>query len=169
MVCLFAVNRIHFLIRPKGSVTIPLISDFLRCVSYCSKEHKSVWKQIMSTEAVSVFKLRERKDNSLKKKPFCCWKSSVKRNTDVFLEMRNWIKKCEESFLITHIFLRGFTYMSHFAYACKMRCPLNLVLENSEYLWFYWTFCIVILDCGLKLHKLLNHTLVMLQKWLEIH
>ena len=59
--------------------------------------------------------------------------------------------------------------MSHFAYACKMRCPLNLVLENFEYLWFYWTFCIVILDCGLKLHKLSNHTLVMLQKWLEIH
>ena len=28
-------------------------------------------------------------------------------------------------------------YMSHFAYACKMRYPLNLVLENSEYLWFY--------------------------------
>ena len=28
-------------------------------------------------------------------------------------------------------------YMSHFAYACKMRCLLNLVLENSEYLWFY--------------------------------
>ena len=27
-----------------------------------------------------------------------------------------------------------FLYMSHFAYACKMRCPLNLVLENSEYL-----------------------------------
>ena len=54
--------------------------------------------------------------------------------------------------------------MSHFAYACKMRCPLNLVLENSEYLWFYLTFCVVILDCGLKLHKLLNHTLVILQK-----
>ena len=60
-------------------------------------------------------------------------------------------------------------HMSHFAYACKMRCPLNLVLEKSEYLWFYWTFCIVILDYGLKLHKLSNHTLVMLQKWLEIH
>ena len=59
--------------------------------------------------------------------------------------------------------------MSHFAYACKMRYPLNLVLEKSEYLWFYLTFCIVILDCGLKLHKLSNHTLVMLQKWLEIH
>ena len=28
-------------------------------------------------------------------------------------------------------------HMSHFAYACKMQCPLNLVLENSEYLWFY--------------------------------
>ena len=25
-------------------------------------------------------------------------------------------------------------YMSHFAYACKMRDPLNLVLENIEYL-----------------------------------
>ena len=25
-------------------------------------------------------------------------------------------------------------YMSHFAYACKMRYPLNLVLENIEYL-----------------------------------
>ena len=60
-------------------------------------------------------------------------------------------------------------HMSHFAYACKMQCPLNLVLENSEYLWFYWTFCIVILDYGLKLHKLSNHTLVILQKWLEIH
>ena len=59
--------------------------------------------------------------------------------------------------------------MSHFAYARKMRYPLNLVLENSEYLWFYWTFCIVILDYGLKLHKLSNHTLVILQKWLEIH
>ena len=58
--------------------------------------------------------------------------------------------------------------MSHFAYACKMRYPLNLVLENSEYLWFYWTFCIVILDYGLKLHKLSSHILVMLQKWLEI-
>ena len=28
-------------------------------------------------------------------------------------------------------------YMSHFAYACKMWYPLNLVLEKSEYLWFY--------------------------------
>ena len=55
-------------------------------------------------------------------------------------------------------------YMSHFAYAYKMRYPLNLVLESWEYLWFYLTFCIVILDYGLKLHKLSNHTLVMLQK-----
>ena len=53
--------------------------------------------------------------------------------------------------------------MSHFAYACKMRYPLNLVLENSEYLWFYSTFCIVILDYGLKLHKLSIDTLFMLQ------
>ena len=27
--------------------------------------------------------------------------------------------------------------MSHFAYARKMRYLLNLVFENSEYLWFY--------------------------------
>ena len=47
--------------------------------------------------------------------------------------------------------------------------PLNLVLENWEYLWFYLTFWIVILDYGLKLNKLSIHTLVMLQKWLEIH
>ena len=59
--------------------------------------------------------------------------------------------------------------MSHFAYMCKMRYPLNLVLENSKYLWFYLTFWIAILDCDLKLHKLLIHTLVMLQKWIEIH
>ena len=50
-----------------------------------------------------------------------------------------------------------------------MRYPLNLVLESWEYLWFYLTFCIVILDYGLKLHKLSNYTLVMLQEWLEIH
>ena len=31
-----------------------------------------------------------------------------------------------------------------------MQYPLNLVLENSKYLWFYWAFCIVILDYGLK-------------------
>ena len=39
----------------------------------------------------------------------------------------------------TTVFVNKFQemYMSHFAYACKMRCPLNLVLENSEYLWFY--------------------------------
>ena len=59
---------------------------------------------------------------------------------------------------------KTYTHMSHFAYACKMQYPLNLVLEKSKYLWFYLTFCIVILDCGLKLHKLSNHTLVMLQK-----
>ena len=55
-------------------------------------------------------------------------------------------------------------YMSHFSYVCKMRCPLNLVLENWEYLCFYLTFWIVILDYGLKLHKLSIHTPLMLQK-----
>ena len=59
--------------------------------------------------------------------------------------------------------------MSHFAYVYKMRCPLNLVLESWEYLRSYLTFWVVILDYGLKLDKLSIHTLVMLQKWLEIH
>ena len=54
--------------------------------------------------------------------------------------------------------------MSHFACMCKMRCPLNLVLESWEYLQSYLTFWVVILDYGLKLHKLSNHTLVILQK-----
>ena len=36
--------------------------------------------------------------------------------------------------------------MSHFSYACKMRFPLNLVLESSEYLWSYLTFWVVIVD-----------------------
>ena len=54
--------------------------------------------------------------------------------------------------------------MSHFCYACKMQYPLNLVLESWEYLWSYLTFWVVILDYSLKLHKLLIHTLVMLQK-----
>ena len=53
--------------------------------------------------------------------------------------------------------------MSHYSYVCKMRCQLNLVLENCKYLWFYLTFWIVILDYGLELHKLLIHTHVMLQ------
>ena len=47
--------------------------------------------------------------------------------------------------------------MSHFSYLHKMWCLLNLVLENWKYL-----FWIVILDGGLKVHKLLIHTLVML-------
>ena len=70
---------------------------------------------------------------------------------------------CIENYIYI-IYIYIYIYMSHFAYACKMRYPLNLVLEKSEYLWFYLTFCIVILDYGLKLHKLLNHILVMLQK-----
>ena len=60
-------------------------------------------------------------------------------------------------------------YMSHFAYTRKMRYPLNLVLESWEYLWSYLTFWVVILDYGLKIHKLLIRTLVMLQKLLEIY
>ena len=35
-----------------------------------------------------------------------------------------------------HVLITGMC-MSHFAYACKMRYPLNLVLESWEYLWFY--------------------------------
>ena len=38
-----------------------------------------------------------------------------------------------------------------------------------EYLWFYLTFWVVILSGSLKLLLLLIYSLVMLQKWLEIH
>ena len=54
--------------------------------------------------------------------------------------------------------------MSHFAYVSKMRCLLNLVLESWEYFRSYLTFWVVILDYGVKLHKLSIHTLIMLQK-----
>ena len=54
--------------------------------------------------------------------------------------------------------------MFHFSYVCKMRYPLNLVLESCKYLWSYLTFWVVIFDYGLKLHKLLIHTLIILQK-----
>ena len=33
-----------------------------------------------------------------------------------------------------HFTTKSVIDMSHFAYACKMRYPLNLVLENIEYL-----------------------------------
>ena len=62
---------------------------------------------------------------------------------------------------------KAFLHVSHFSYTCKMRFPLNLVLESWEYLWFYITFWIAILDCGLKLHKLSIYTLVMLQKMIR--
>ena len=54
--------------------------------------------------------------------------------------------------------------MSHFSYVCKMRYPLNLVLENLKYLQLYLTFWVVIANGGLKLPKLSIHTLVMLRK-----
>ena len=71
------------------------------------------------------------------------------------------VKQCKTRVFYIKIIRK---YMSHFSYTCKMRYPLNLVLENWEYLWSYLTFCIVILDYGLKLNKLLIHTLVILQK-----
>ena len=60
-------------------------------------------------------------------------------------------------------------YMTFLSYLSKMRCPLNLVFENFKYLWFYWTFLVVISNGGLKLPKLSIYTIVMLQKWLKIH
>ena len=87
---------------------------------------------------------------SVLKHDVCDRKSLVKQ---IFSTLANEMKYPEKK-----------KYMSHFSYACKMRYPLNLVLENCEYLWFYLTFWIAILDCDLKLHKLLIHTLVMLQK-----
>ena len=62
-----------------------------------------------------------------------------------------------------------FTYMYDLRKVCKMQYPLNLMLENCKYPTFYLTFQVVISNGGLKLPKLLIHTLVMLKKWLEIH
>ena len=53
--------------------------------------------------------------------------------------------------------------MYDFSNLCKMRCQLNLVLENFKYLWFNLKFWVVILNGSLKLPKLSIHTLVMLK------
>ena len=52
-------------------------------------------------------------------------------------------------------------YMSNPSNVCTMWWPLNLVLGNCKYLWFYCTFCIVISHGGPQLAKLLIHTFVM--------
>ena len=96
---------------------------------------------------------------------YLCWNTHAGKATGCYAGHIHW-QRCYTRGESQGMYI---TYMSYFAYACKIRCPLNLVLENSEYLWFYSTFCIVILDYGLKLHKLSNHILVILQKWLEIH
>ena len=105
------------------------------------------------------------------KKPLDLDKIWIRRHVVEMNKMRMYLENILRSFKSDRykVIFNHLRHMSHFAYACKMQYPLNLVLENIEYLWFYWTFCIVILDYGLKLHKLSNHTLVMLQKWLEIH
>ena len=56
-------------------------------------------------------------------------------------------------------------YLNHRMYTMD----IVVLLESQEYLWFYLTFWIAILDCGWKLHRLSIHTLVMLQKWLKIY
>ena len=33
------------------------------------------------------------------------------------------------------LFLFNLKHMSHFSYMCKMGCPINIVLENWEYLY----------------------------------
>ena len=53
------------------------------------------------------------------------------------------------------------THMYVFSYLCKMRYLLNLVLENWNYLTFYLTFWVVILNGGLKLPQLSCHALEM--------
>ena len=85
---------------------------------------------------------------------------------EIVSKLLSFVKCLNFSTFIVKNYLKD---MSHFSYACKMQYPLNLVLENCEYLWFYLTFWIAILDSGLKLPKLLIHTLVMLEKGLEIH
>ena len=92
----------------------------------------------------------------------------ISKNPEISLSSRNNPEMSQCS-LDVPMLVNFSIYMSHFSYVCKMRYLLNLVLESWEYLWSYLTFWVVILDYGLKLHKLSIHTLVMLQKWLEIH
>ena len=49
-------------------------------------------------------------------------------------------KEAEPAYILKTTLL--LIHMSHFAYTCKMRYLLNLVLESWEYLWFYWIFAL---------------------------
>ena len=66
------------------------------------------------------------------------WRKGVQKFS---IDKYNKIKKeiiqlvLHEKYRLTSI--DGSIYMSHFAYTCKMRCALNLELENWENLHFY--------------------------------
>ena len=66
-------------------------------------------------------------------------------------------KRCK----VLHVCVCMNVYMYIASKLCKMRCPLNLVLEILTYFLFYSTLLVVILLGGLKLPKLLIHTLIM--------
>ena len=51
-----------------------------------------------------------------------------------------------DGIILLECFLVFILYMTLLSNLCKMWCPLNLVLENFKYLWFYLTF----LGCNLK-------------------
>ena len=56
---------------------------------------------------------------------FLSWFTNFRIEKKKFVIYR--IKETKQVYIYIYI------YMSHFAYACKMRYPLNLVLENIEY------------------------------------
>ena len=61
------------------------------------------------------------------------------------LQTMDEFRKVTIAFIIP-LYVTFVTYMSHFSYACKMRYPLNFVLESWKYLWSYLTFWVVIAD-----------------------
>ena len=123
--------------------------DFMRFCR-CHNTFLCYLSKLLMSLIIYFNKFYEALHNKYIKTPFKCYTKKISISYNIFHDIVN-------SMLFTNsVIIFWKLHMSHFAYACKMRCPLNLVLEKSEYLWFYWTFCIVILDYGLKLHKLSN-------------
>ena len=60
----------------------------------------------------------------------------ISKNPEISLSSRNNPEMSQRSSDVPML-VNFSIYMSHFAYACKMQYPLNLVLESWEHLWFY--------------------------------
>ena len=66
--------------------------------------------------------------------PMICQFLGIIVYTGVYVAFPHTVTRLHQCSKFNGIKIYWFSYMSHLSYACKMRYPLNLVLENWEYL-----------------------------------